>query len=59
MPDKPLVGLTAPRRARQKTRAQKVARTVRAVTEQRNKNLAKARRVRKKNLLAKKKAAKG
>lgn len=59
MPNKPLLRLSPPRRARQKTRFQKVARTQRALTEIRNKNLAKARRVRKKNLIAKKKAAKG
>lgn len=58
MPDKPIVGLAAFRPARQKTRQQKVAMSKRELTEVRNKNLAKARRVRKKNLLAKKKAAK-
>jgi len=52
---KPLERLAAPRRSRQKTRNQVRARTQRALQEQRLKNLAKARRVRKKNLAAKKK----
>lgn len=58
MGDKAMTGLSGPRRSRQTSRAQKVARTSRQLTEVRNKNLAKARRVRKKNLLEKKRAAK-
>ena len=58
MGNKSLETLSPRYRAKQKSRVQKAARGERALTEVRNKNLAKARRVRKKNLLAKKKAAK-
>jgi len=59
MPDKPFTGFAGSfsRSTKPKTRAQKFAKSQRTITEERNKNLAKARRVRKKNLAARKKAA--
>lgn len=57
MPEKPYGNFSLGRIGKRKTRAQKAAKSQRVITEERNKNLAKARRVRKKNLLAKKKAA--
>lgn len=58
MPNKSIVGLAAPRRSRPKTSAQKRAGTAADVRQKRLENLAKARRVRKKNLRAKAQAAK-
>jgi len=57
MPSKPLIGLGGVRSPARSTRRQKVARSAGALREVRMKNLEKARRQRKKNLLAKKKAA--
>ena len=57
MPNKPLQGLTAPRRSKPRTQPQKKAATASAVRDVRLKNLEKARRKRKSNLKAQKKAA--
>jgi len=58
MPNKPIVGLAPPRRSKPKSSAQKRAATAADVRDVRLKNLAKARRTRKKNLRAKAQAAK-
>lgn len=56
MPDKPIMRLLpARRRARPKTRAMKSAKTKSQINDERMKNLAKARRKRKKNLQSAKK----
>lgn len=58
MPLKPMSGLSPARRSKPKSRLQKRARSASSLRELRKLNLVKARRVRKKNLLAKKKASK-
>ena len=60
MPNKPLIGFgsISGRRTRPKTRGQKVAKSESQKRDERIANLAKARAVKKKNLTAKKKAAK-
>lgn len=58
MPLKPFERLTAPRRAKARTRAMRSATSQRSLRETRLKNLTKARRVRKKNLLLKKRISK-
>jgi len=58
MPMKPFERLSPPRRSRPITRRMARSKTSAAVRDERNKNLEKARRVRKKNLAAKKQLAK-
>jgi len=59
MPLKPMTGFPAIRSSRRpKTRKQKLAKSNAAMREERMKNLAKARKVRQKNLRLKKKASK-
>jgi len=58
MPMKPLAGLAVTRRARPATRKMAKAKSNRVMMDERLKNLAKARRVRKKNLKMKRAAAK-
>lgn len=58
MPDKPLVGLSGPRRTKPRTRAMKAAKSAAQIADGRRLNLEKARRVRAKNLRAEKKARK-
>ena len=59
MPNKPFETLSRFRRTKPKTRIQKAAKSAAALRDERNLNLAKARKKRKKNLAIAKKASKG